>query len=234
MLANSNHINLVFHNVVSSQDDVKDEYTVTEQELIHFLELGDTLMQDFYIKTCVFFDDGYTGIVPVIPVLHKLGIRTKVAIITNNIGQPGYLTKELIQELDSSGTEVCSHGTSHAALALDFDSNVPGGGQYEDVPRGRGKVLSRNEIEYQLKESEKRLREIGVSTSSFVYPYGLFNQDMLEIIEADGTYQNGYSCDFVFPPKNAISLLALPRLLHSRKNNFDFYVDSLRAFDKYS
>lgn len=63
------------------------------------------------------FDDGYEDFfTTAAPLLQKYGFSASLAIITEKIGQPGYLSEDQIKDLAGKNFEILSHTESHPDL----------------------------------------------------------------------------------------------------------------------
>lgn len=122
------------------------------------------------------FDDGYEDFyINAFPLLKKYNIRATVYIITDLIGEKGFLHKEQIRELIRSGLiEIGSHTLSHPYL----------------------KTTDDEESRRQIFQSKKKLeKEFGIEIESFAYPYGAMNPStVLQVKEAG--YTNAASVIF--------------------------------------
>lgn len=63
------------------------------------------------------FDDGYDdNYYEMLPILEAHGMKAVVYMVTNMIGQPGYLTWEQLREMQNRGVEIGSHTANHVPL----------------------------------------------------------------------------------------------------------------------
>jgi peptidoglycan/xylan/chitin deacetylase (PgdA/CDA1 family) len=98
------------------------------------------------------FDDGYRDLYSAaFPVLASHKFKAVAYIVSGFVGQPRYVTKEQVLEMDRSGIQIASHTVDHVNLARSsFGSTV-----------------------YQLTESKRWLEELlGHSVVDFAYPSG--------------------------------------------------------------
>lgn len=112
----------------------------------------------------VTFDDGYEdNYTTMFPILKAHGAKATIFMISNMIGQPGYLTEEQIKEMSDSGlVRFGSHTANHCVLANEEEDRV------------------RDE----LSESARRIEEItGVPCRSMAYPTGKWNTMVTRIAE---------------------------------------------------
>ena len=70
------------------------------------------------------FDDGYAdAYTDALPVLKRYGLIATFYIVTNFVGQPGYMTWEQVAELRDAGMEIGAHTVSHPDLTtLDWET----------------------------------------------------------------------------------------------------------------
>ncbi len=118
-------------------------------------------------KTVVItFDDGFDdNFENAFPVLRRLNLPATVFMITDNIGQPGWLDEEDLKILDSSEVAIGSHTKSHMHLP---DHTA-------------------EDIEHDIVGSKKRLESIlGHPVTLFSYPGGGFTEEAKKIVEDAG------------------------------------------------
>jgi len=122
------------------------------------------------------FDDGYRGVLEnALPALRARGFRATVFVISDRIGDvndwdgetPGepLLTADEIRMLHGAGIEIGSHGASHRALT-----------KLDDADLTRETSGSRETLE----------RITGAPVTSFCYPYGDFDDRVVEAVHAAG------------------------------------------------
>ena len=64
------------------------------------------------------FDDGYeNNYLEMLPILEEHGMKAVVYMVTNQIGQKGYLTWGQLREMQKRGVEIGSHTANHLPLA---------------------------------------------------------------------------------------------------------------------
>jgi peptidoglycan/xylan/chitin deacetylase (PgdA/CDA1 family) len=110
------------------------------------------------------FDDGYEDFYrDVFPLLKKYQMRATIYVIYDYIGRHGFLTQDEIIELShSSLVEIGSHTLDHLYLS----------------------VTSKATAQKQIVESKQKLEAlIGMEVKSFAYPYGAFNQGVLDLVK---------------------------------------------------
>ena len=133
------------------------------------------------------FDDGYAdAATKALPILRHYGFSATFYIVTEFVGQPGYLTWEQVKELHEAGMEIGSHTLSHAALT--------------------GLSLAQARVE--LVRSKTILeRRLGIPIESFSYPAGEHNAELAELVRELG-YSNAVITLAANLPQN---LYTLPR-----------------------
>lgn len=115
------------------------------------------------------FDDGYAdAATAALPVLRRYGFPATFYIVTEFVGQPGYLSWEQIAELRDAGMEIGSHTLSHAGLS------------------GLAREAARVEIVRSKAILEERL---GIEVYSFSYPAGDYTDEIAAIVREAG-YSN--------------------------------------------
>lgn len=126
----------------------------------------------------IYVDDGYaSAFYTIYPILKKYGIPATLAVITDRVGKPGYVTWENVKELDDNGWDIVNHTTDHAPLDLQKEE------QQERKILGAMNALRDNGL---------------VRRSDFlVFPYGAWNDKTsavmkkLGIVGARGTRKPG-------------------------------------------
>lgn len=113
------------------------------------------------------FDDGYKDFYTnAFPILKKYKFKSTIFIITDKVGQNGYMTWEDLSELSESGlVEIGSHSISHPDLSKTSESL-----QKEQL------LKSKSEIETNL----------GIEVVSFCYPSGKYNETTLRLLPITG------------------------------------------------
>ncbi|MDQ2996883.1 MAG: polysaccharide deacetylase family protein [Chloroflexota bacterium] len=133
------------------------------------------------------FDDGYVdAYTDALPVLRRYGLVATFYIVTNFVGQPGYMTWEQVAALRDAGMEIGAHTVSHLDLtSLDWET--------ANVEIAQSKA----ELDHHL----------NMNVTSFCYPTGLYNAGVEEQVRASG-YLNATTTRW----DNDISdIMALPR-----------------------
>lgn len=101
------------------------------------------------------FDDGYSDTYTNgLPLLTQYGMTSTQYIITDVIGDSGYMSAAQIQKFYSAGDEIASHTVTHDDLTSETSTQV----------------------QNELSQSQSTLQSIiGVPVQSFAYPYGYYN-----------------------------------------------------------
>jgi peptidoglycan/xylan/chitin deacetylase (PgdA/CDA1 family) len=89
--------------------------TLTVAEVISTMEQGAPVPAR---AICVTFDDGKASDYAVaFPVLIRLGLTGTFFVVTQQVGQPGYVTWEQLREMASRGMSIQSHSRTHPFLS---------------------------------------------------------------------------------------------------------------------
>lgn len=140
-----------------------DYHALTTDQLADHLETGAALAERPVIIT---FDDGWHDqYVNAFPALKTNGLIATFYIYTNGIGAGGYISEEQLKEMAAAGMRIESHTIGHPSL-----SRI----KPEDA---------RREIEYPKAEISRRM---GAPVTSFAYPYGDFNEDIVAMVRRAG------------------------------------------------
>lgn len=112
------------------------------------------------------FDDGYDDFYYyAFPELQKRNMKATLFVITEFIGENGYMNESQILEVKRSGIEIGSHTLSHPDLT----------------------VLNKEQVDKEIRESKKYLEEmIGTQIISFCYPSGRFISETEILVENAG------------------------------------------------
>ena len=109
------------------------------------------------------FDDGYAdNFTTMLPILEAHSMTAVVYVVTNKLGQPGYLTIDELKEMQRRGIEIGSHTADHLPLtSLDTAAQLK-----------------------QISESKIFLEWGGLATIySLSYPNGAFNSEIIEMVK---------------------------------------------------
>ncbi len=113
------------------------------------------------------FDDGYRDFYTnAWPLLEQYGFSATIYVFDAVLDQPDYLTREMILELDASGTiDIGSHTIYH--------NDLPG--------------LSDSDAEDEIIGSKRALEELlGHSVRTFAYPHGSYSERDVALVRAGG------------------------------------------------
>ena len=108
------------------------------------------------------FDDGYEDNWRVVfPMLQERGMKAVFYVVTNDIGQPGYMTWDNLFDLEHSGMEIGSHTANHIPLT----------------------TLTPTEQRDELRLSKLLLEWRGMKTIySFSYPNGAYDDTVVAML----------------------------------------------------
>jgi len=210
-------LNIVLHKIVQNKQELKNCYDVTEEFAYDLVKQFQSITSDKLVDLGIFLDDGYsTQFAFALRLAHDYNIQIFIPIISQTIGLDGYISGREIDILkQESNVILCSHGVSHAALGK-YENNAvlptPKGGVYRNMPIGQLSALTDQEILYQLKESSRQLSSFGIQTDTFVYPYGIYSVDILDVVRQSRVYAKAYTCDDGLE-QLGVGSLAIPRLL---------------------
>ncbi len=113
------------------------------------------------------FDDGRESIYTyAYPIMKQYGIKGTLYINTGNIGQPGYLTLEELQELHNAGWIIANHADKHVNLA----------------------TLSTENVTYEIQTAINWLNNNGFQDGAYYFasPYGSYNDVVLGVLRKLG------------------------------------------------
>lgn len=118
------------------------------------------------------FDDGYEdNYSTALPILKKYGMRAAIFIAVDRVGQPGYLSWQQINILQSQGIDIGSHTVSHQALT----------------------TLGASEWQQEIKLSKAILdRHLTKPVTFLAYPHGKFTSNMFAFSKQTG-YEGAFS-----------------------------------------
>lgn len=125
-------------------------------------------------NACVMnFDDGRrNSYTQAFPVLQEFGVRATFYIITDRIDSSDkYMTWEQVDELYRNGNEMGSHTLSSGDLVDDWEKN------------GKNRE---EKLKKQLEDSLKILKERGYKTTTFAYPRGRWNEEVVKAVQEAG------------------------------------------------
>jgi len=210
-------LNLVFHNITKNNLKFDNKYTVNVE---YFIELINKIKRSISRNICrfndfeIYFDDGYNSFYDLIfPIFRNQLHKIKLALIIEKINQKGYLNDYEIEKIIKNGVQIVSHGVSHSALTVyknDHLQPTPLGGDYKNTPRGKNETLYSNQVLYQLIESKNTLeKKFKIKCDEFVFPYGLYNDNIIALNNKYRIYQTMSTCDEYLDKDYAIK----PRIL---------------------
>jgi len=190
---------------------------ITFGQLIDFMEYREAIPQKAII---ISIDDGYRSTYDIAyPILKKYGFNATLFIYTDFIGASrNALTWSQINKMKADGFEIGSHTLSHSDLTIQKEG--------EDTQT----YMSR--IEKELRVSKQIIdKELGQNTILLAYPFGRYNQNVLEISERLGyqvaaTVKRGGNSFFANP-------LVLKRV-QVLKKDMTFFTSVLNSFHKLS
>lgn len=134
------------------------------------------------------FDDGYEdAYTQAFPVLQAHGFVGTFYVITDRIGQPGYLSWEQIKAMHAAGMEIGSHTVSHPDLSVNDLATVS-----EQL------VTSREVLE----------AELNAPVLSFCYPFGKYDPATMPALVRDAGYTSAVT---TYPGVDLNQLYELPR-----------------------
>lgn len=220
-------LNLVFHQILHDEAECQSVYDMHEETALKLLDAISALSHSHRIAQRVFLDDGYSkqfGFARMIQ--EHLGLRAVIGIATDDVCSEGYLTWNQIEELSLSGQHIASHGVSHAALGRYNNGAVmetPMGGVYRNMPKGRSVLLSETEVWYQVVESYYRLQDHRIVVSDFIYPYGVYNRTIRNIVKNSNLYATALTCDISVETENS-DPFAIPRLVIDNSLSLDQWI----------
>ncbi|MGB9681236.1 MAG: polysaccharide deacetylase family protein [Minisyncoccia bacterium] len=127
---------------------------------LFLLAPGQEKMPEAIVTIC--FDDGYRSTYEIAyPILKQYGYPATLFVIPKAVGEEGYMTLNQLRILSNNGWEIGSHTYSHQKLT----------------------TLPASEVERELKRSKEWLEERGLKVYSFAYPYGAYNESVIEKVK---------------------------------------------------
>lgn len=113
------------------------------------------------------FDDGYRDLyTDVFPILRKYQVKATAYIVPNFLDLPNNLTKWQLKEIAQSNlVEIGAHTMDHTYL----------------------KGLPSKRVKYEVEESKRFLEKfLGIPVVSFAYPYGVFDNQTIDVVKETG------------------------------------------------
>lgn len=113
------------------------------------------------------FDDGHRDFyTDAFPILKKYNVKSVIYVITGFLGQPDFLTNDELKEISESGlVEIGAHTVDHVAL------------------KGQNQQIVAKEVNNSKVFLES---DLGISVTTFAYPYGSFDLPSIQIIKEAG------------------------------------------------
>jgi peptidoglycan/xylan/chitin deacetylase (PgdA/CDA1 family) len=148
--------------------------SISVAKATEFFESGKEFGEKYIIFT---FDDGYSDVfINAVPILIKHGFVGSFAIATDLLGRPGYANWDQVKAAKEVGMEILSHSRNHLDLA--------------------SAKYSEQDLQREIFESKKILEEkLGTVIESFVYPYGRYNDRVVELVKQVG-YKIAFTTNF--------------------------------------
>jgi len=116
------------------------------------------------------FDDGYRDFyTDVFPLLQFYNIKATLFVVSGFLNHSNNITNEQLSDIVKSGlVEIGGHTVNHASLTS----------------------LSKERAKWEIEEDKKILEQkFGIKMTSFAYPYGLFDEDVANIVKDAGYLQ---------------------------------------------
>lgn len=112
------------------------------------------------------FDDGYADAYDnALPLLQMRGFVATFYIVSDFVGQPGYMGPDQLRALHTAGMELGAHSLNHLDLT----------------------TLSRDDAYTQIADSGRQIADlVGVPIISFCYPAGQFNDETRALVQEAG------------------------------------------------
>lgn len=147
-------------------------YWISRRFFVEILDLIERWPGNEYLA--VTFDDGNESDIAIAaPLLDSRGMKASFFVLASKLGQPGYLSREQVRELDSAGHEVGSHGLDH----LPWTS------------------LEDDQLHAETLSSRKILEDLLCKpVISVALPFGRYNRRVLRAVRKAG-YRHIYSSD---------------------------------------
>ncbi|PWD98893.1 polysaccharide deacetylase family protein [Marinilabilia rubra] len=118
-------------------------------------------------KVLITVDDGYASFMESgLPLLEKYNMKATLFVNTESVGWSDFLTWQELKELKDKGVEIGSHSHKHSYFV-----NLP-------------KDKRAKAFEEDLLKAESLFEEhLGFIPKTYVYPYGEFTQDMIDVLK---------------------------------------------------
>ena len=150
------------------------------------------------------FDDGYRSVYTNgLPILDKAGIKSTQAIITTGTyTDPAYMTKDQVKAMAANGHEIASHSRTHPDLV----------------------TLSLAKATTEITGSKSDLLGLGITTTSFMYPLGSYNDSIISLVKGAG-YKGARSTDLGYNSPSSD-----PYRLLSQNVNSDVSIGTIKGW----
>src|SRR5690625_666189 len=132
----------------------------------------------------------------VFPYIESKNIKASFALYTNGIGSSNSLGESEIMEMKNAGHEFLSHSVSHPDLT----------------------TISKEEKEYELRESKRILEDLGLDIRGFVYPLNRYDEETLELVRK--YYDYAFAKDRNIPNKPPINQYAMYRVTLEHEHDY--------------
>ncbi len=118
------------------------------------------------LQTVLTFDDGYSNFYHhAFPILRRYQLPAVLYVITEELGQPDYCTREMVKEMHKKGIEIGAHTLNHFKLS----------------------TLTQEEQWKEIYNSKRLLEElIDDEVTSFCYPYGDYDETTVKLVQKAG------------------------------------------------
>lgn len=189
------YLNLVFHCL---SDNPSGDWTLTIEKYFSIINGIDKLLELKRVrfnKYRIYFDDGERSFFDMLysKIKKNLSLIT-LGISTDFLGKPRYLKTEELIRLRRQGVNIVSHGVNHSALAIynkedKFLLKTPAGGDYVSSSPGKNLCLKEEQVKFQYIESYRKLVSLAGNVDEFIFPYGLYNEQSVEINRKLGLYR---------------------------------------------
>jgi peptidoglycan/xylan/chitin deacetylase (PgdA/CDA1 family) len=208
---------LTYHNVDPS---MKNEYAISPQEferqLVHLRDNGYTSVtaRELYEHqttgtplpakpVMITFDDGWKSqYTNAAPLLAKHGFKATFFINPRMIGRgSGYMTREMLAELTSAGSDIESHTWGHVSVVRPAGSD----------PAGFAQMIG----EQLTKAADRIEQDTGKAPVAFSYPYGNWDLEAADRIDKAG-YRLAFTTDEGIADARPWDRLALKRMTIAR------------------
>lgn len=116
----------------------------------------------------IIFDDGWSSILNVLPIMQKYGIKGNVAVMKDAVGKKNYLSLEQIKEMQNVyGWNIVNHSARHKNAVKDYYQN-------NNLADFENDII--DNLEYLIDNS------INSAPNWYIYPYGDTNNEIKNIV----------------------------------------------------